>query len=69
MKCPCCGDPDSYTGLQWIHCKNKDCHYFDARYKKQLEEEELQLDPSTAALYDKVEKLILLRGELADDDS
>jgi hypothetical protein len=69
MKCPRCGDPDSYTGLQWVHCKNEECYYFDARYKAKLEAELLDIPPLDSAFYDKVEKLILLRGELADDDS
>lgn len=72
MKCPCCGDPNSYTGLQWIYCVNSKCHYYDAKYKAKIDREaaeEIEIDLDTFDLYDKVEKLIMLRGELADDDT
>jgi hypothetical protein len=49
----------------WVHCQNKDCKYYDARYTEKMQEEANRR--FTAA----VEKLILLQGdvlELPDDD-
>lgn len=65
MNCPHCKEDGAYTGLQWIHCQNKECRYYDARYVEKLRREE---DQQTSAFYDKVEKLILLRGEVADEN-
>lgn len=50
---------------------NSKCHYYDAKYKAKIdrEAEEIEIDLDTFDLYDKVEKLIMLRGELADDDT
>lgn len=64
MRCPHCNESGAYTGLQWIHCQNKECRYFDARYTEQIRKEKQE----NSSFFDKVEKLILLRGEVADDD-
>jgi len=70
MRCPECGTDDCYTGLQWVHCKNSDCKYYDARYASKLREEKRDERRERSA-YDvcidnKVEKLILLRGKVDD---
>jgi hypothetical protein len=54
MTCPACGHYDSYTGLQWIHCRNGECRYYDRKYDEQRFREELgasldELDESPAA--------------------
>ena len=61
MNCPACEHPDAYKGLLWIHCKNSDCRYFDARYVEQLKSELSNLS--------KVDRLIMLRDLLEKDDS
>lgn len=65
MRCPACGTDDCYTGLQWVHCVNEECDYYDPRYVEQLRREK----DGEGTLYDvhlndKVEKLILLRGKV-----
>lgn len=41
MTCPACGHYDSYTGLQWIHCRNGECRYYDRAYDEKRFREEL----------------------------
>lgn len=47
-----------------MHCQNVECNYFDARYTEKVRQEKERSD-----FYDRVEKLILLRGEIADDNA
>ena len=60
MKCPECGHPDAYKGLLWIHCKNLNCRYFDARYVEQTKKDLGNLSAS--------ERLILLREMLKEEN-
>ena len=60
MECPGCNQDGAYVGLQWIHCQNSDCQFFDARYTSKVREEK------ASSFTDTVEKLILLQGEVAD---
>jgi hypothetical protein len=64
VDCPACHQSGAYIGLQWIHCQNTDCRYYDARYTEKVQRERSE------AFYDSVENLILLRGETLelDDD-
>ena len=65
MKCPACGDTESYTGLQWVHCKNTKCTYYDARYAEKLREERAaSVKRFEASLNDKAERLIRIREKL-----
>lgn len=65
MRCPACGTKESYTGLLWVHCKNKDCKYYDAEYAAKLKREKSGEGTTyDVHLNDKVEKLILLRGKV-----
>jgi len=45
-----------------VHCRNKECRYFDARYSEKVQKEE-----KNSSFMDRVEKLILLRGQVADE--
>lgn len=45
MKCPVCNSEDAYTGLLWIHCRNKKCRYYDKAYDEQKNEERSRLRP------------------------
>lgn len=62
MDCPHCGTDGSYTGLQWVHCQNEKCKYYDARYTEKVRRE------MAAGFYDSVDRLILLRGEIQDPE-
>ena len=62
MDCPSCSHHSAYTGLQWIHCINQECRYYDARYAAKVERE--RADAFNTA----VEKLILLGGETLELD-
>lgn len=50
--------------MQWIYCINKECRYYDKRYADKIEDE--RLSTYDICLNDKVEKLILLRGQVDD---
>ena len=68
MRCPHCKTDGVYIGLQWIHCLNTECRYYDKQYADKVAVE--SLDALTAAyedsFADKVERLIRLRGETKD---
>ena len=74
MRCPACGTDESYTGLQWVHCKNEECKYYDARYAAKLQQEKADKKACNSSAYDahlsgKVDKLILLRGKVDNSRS
>lgn len=54
MLCPACKESGAYTGLQWVHCQNVKCGYFDARYTEAVAEEAGEIQA-------KAEKLTRLR--------
>lgn len=41
MQCPACSHYDAYTGLQWVHCRNAECRYYDKKYDEERSREEL----------------------------
>jgi 2-oxoglutarate dehydrogenase complex dehydrogenase (E1) component-like enzyme len=58
MRCPECGDKEAYVGLQWVHCPNEDCKFFDARY----------FESKKTRKFTKAEKLRFLRELMESDD-
>lgn len=62
MDCPQCKHSGAYIGLQWVHCQNEKCRYYDARYTEKVREENKRL------LGRAVDKLILLGGQVADSE-
>jgi len=47
--------------LQWVHCQNDECKYFDARYAAKMKHER-----ESESFLDSLDNLILLRGEVLD---
>lgn len=41
MKCPACGHYDAYIGLQWVHCRDAECRYYDRTYDEKRYREEI----------------------------
>ena len=65
MNCPHCKESGAYTGLLWVHCQNKECRYYDARYAEKVRQEARGSDYGYG-IQDAANKIILLRGEIAD---
>ncbi len=59
MDCPGCKKGGAYVGLQWIHCLNKECHYYDAKYAAKVKKEKAD------AFNSAVDRLIMLNDEQA----
>jgi hypothetical protein len=68
MNCPNCETSGAYTGLRTVQCQNLSCRHYDARYAAKIREEEANRIFDDIFLYEKAEKLILLRGEIGKDD-
>jgi len=68
VNCPHCKESGAYTGLQWVHCQNEKCKYYDPIYTEKVRQEERgdAYDNYGYGIQGAVDKLILLRGEIAD---
>lgn len=48
MKCPLCSSDDAYTGLLFVHCRNKQCRHYDKKYDEKLHaERSFTVEPDT----------------------
>jgi len=58
MRCRACNCKGAYEGLQWIHCQNQVCRYYDAEYTEKVRREQ-----ANTKFYNTVEKLSAIQEE------